>query len=339
VATHEKNLTAGMRYLLGTLTEEEKARFEAEYFLDNNAFEEMEVAEDDLVDAYVHNQLSAEDGECFERILESSERLDARVQFARMMMTSIASRGEVHPEESSWRRIFSGLPGLASRGEMPASQIHSAARPGFRIAFAACVVAVIAAGLLLTLRWVRLRAESRQMIAEKSAIETQKQELAQQLANQKARTAQLNTEVENARATNERLTRELEEAKNQLSNRQSITGLVASILLLSSGSRSPGEPGRDSLVVNKGVRTIQLKLVLDEDNYTSYRAVLKSADDRNVLSLGGLKSREQNGARVVSFQFPSDRLPEGDHAIGLTGRTPSGKNEFVADYRFRLTKK
>ncbi len=73
------------KYLLGDLSEQEKVTIEESYFADDNSFGELEIIEDELVDAYVHDELPAAERQQFEKLLQSSARLSGRVQFARIL--------------------------------------------------------------------------------------------------------------------------------------------------------------------------------------------------------------------------------------------------------------
>lgn len=311
-----------MRYLLGTLTAEERTHFEEKYFHDDTLFEELEIAEDELVDAYVRKQLSSEDTERFEQHLKTSERLRERVHFAGTMMRSITSRNEIRPSpvrQSPWNSFFKWLVPL---------------QPAYRAALAACVVTAVLGVNVLSLQWIRFRTEERRLAAERSTIESQKQDLSQQLAKQKAQTDQLTSEVQNARAVNERLDRELQATRDQL---QSMPGVVPSFLLYSGFSR--GTNSQRDLSIGKTVATIQLKLALESDEYNSYRAVIKSADDREVLSRTNLKARGASSARVIPLQLNTRNLTPGEYVVHVSGSTPSGPDGFVANYLFRLIKK
>ena len=79
-----------MRYLLGTLSDEERDRFEEMYFSDNAAFEEVEIAEGELVDRYVRGELSKSDQARFEAVVAGSRRLADRVEFARVWKDKLA---------------------------------------------------------------------------------------------------------------------------------------------------------------------------------------------------------------------------------------------------------
>src|SRR5262245_4991081 len=68
------------RYLLGTLTEEEEARHEELLLTEESYFEQLVLAEDELIDEYLRGKLTARDRERMEqRFLTSAgrrERLD-----------------------------------------------------------------------------------------------------------------------------------------------------------------------------------------------------------------------------------------------------------------------
>src|SRR4030095_79415 len=120
-----------MRYLLGTLSEEERDRFEEMYFSDDAAFEEVEIAEGELIDRYVRGELAKSDRARFEAMLAASPRLGERVQFARAWKNKLAAHSHAQQivsdprtykptqaEPSWWAKLFgssaeSRVPGLA----------------------------------------------------------------------------------------------------------------------------------------------------------------------------------------------------------------------------------
>ena len=74
-----------IRYLLGDLSEKERTNLEERFFADDAEFQEMEIAEGELIDRYVRSELSATDRQQFERMLRTSPRLLERVEFARIL--------------------------------------------------------------------------------------------------------------------------------------------------------------------------------------------------------------------------------------------------------------
>jgi len=74
------------RYLLGELCAEERARLEERYFKNDDLFEEMEMAEDELIDAYLRGHLSKSESRLFEENYLSSQRRRHKVGLARELL-------------------------------------------------------------------------------------------------------------------------------------------------------------------------------------------------------------------------------------------------------------
>jgi len=71
------------RYLLGGLSAGERARLEERYFKNDDLFEEMEIVEDELIDAYLRGHLSTSESRLFEENYLSSERRSHKVGLTR----------------------------------------------------------------------------------------------------------------------------------------------------------------------------------------------------------------------------------------------------------------
>jgi hypothetical protein len=92
--------TKRVRYLLGLSSPAEREHIESEYFDDEDAFQEMLTAEDDLIDAYAHGELADEERRRFEKSFVSSSRGRDRVQFARAFAGVVSATRSVetkHP--------------------------------------------------------------------------------------------------------------------------------------------------------------------------------------------------------------------------------------------------
>ena len=72
-----------VQYLLGNLSEEEQVRIEDRAFSDSAYMGALEAAEADLIDAYVHNELSQAERLGFERRFLTSSNRRNKVEFAR----------------------------------------------------------------------------------------------------------------------------------------------------------------------------------------------------------------------------------------------------------------
>ena len=309
-----------MRYLLGKLSDAESASLEERSFVDDRVFDLIESAEDELIDAYVGGHLSSEDRERFENKLLKSERVAERVEFAKLFSKSAAPQlvGYEPAKTRWWDHLFE------------VSFIQSPAFKGVLVAGF-----LLALGIIPALVWMQQRAQNR-LNVERAAIEQQRQQLAQQLAEQQAKSNQLAADLQTSKAEEVRLQQELQATKDDLARSAAQPAAPASIILFSNSVRAPG--ARSVLSVPSTASTIRLKLVLESDDYASYQATISSPAGE-VLSKGDLKATHSGKTRMINLEFSSRLLSAGEYAVSVRGRTASGTYEPVADYSVRVTKK
>jgi hypothetical protein len=82
-------------YLLGRLPDDEQTRIEALLFEDDDVFEAIKDAEDDLIDRYLAGELVPADREAFERTFATSASRQQRIALARLLSQGVASGGPV----------------------------------------------------------------------------------------------------------------------------------------------------------------------------------------------------------------------------------------------------
>src|SRR5215475_10175424 len=87
------------RYLLGALSREETERLDELSIVDDEFAARLNTAEDDLVDAYVRNELSGTDSEQFQSSYLSSPRRRHKVGFAEALNTFKPKAPAVEAEE------------------------------------------------------------------------------------------------------------------------------------------------------------------------------------------------------------------------------------------------
>lgn len=309
-----------MRYLLGKLSDAESAGLEERSFVDDGVFDEIEIAEDELIDAYVGGSLSSEDRKRFENKLLKSERVAERVEFAKLLSKSTSPQlvGYEPAKTRWWDRLF-----RVSLIQSPA--LRGVVVTGF----------LLALGIIPALLWMQQR-EQHRLNLERAAIEQQKQQLAQQLAEQQAKTNQLATDLQTSKAEEDRLQQELQAATEELARTAEKQAAIPSFFLFSDSARGTGQSA--VLRVPSTASTIRLKLVLDSDDYASYQATISTSIE-DVLSKTNLKTRRSGHTRIIILEFPSQRLSPGEYSVKVSGRTPSGTYDPVAEYSVRVTKK
>ena len=130
------------RFLLGVGTEAERERLEAEFFADDDAFQQMIAAEDDLIDAYARGELTDSERRQFEQRFMNSSAGRERVCFARAFAATVpqtapAAVPVIMPAPGFFASIFGNTAGLRVAFAALAVQ----ANPGFSI-LQATVVAI-----------------------------------------------------------------------------------------------------------------------------------------------------------------------------------------------------
>lgn len=90
-----------VRYLLDLSSPAERERIESEYFEDDDAYQEMLITQNDLIDAYVRGELTSEERRRFEKSFMSSSRGRGRVQFAHAFAAALSGTGPVETKFSS----------------------------------------------------------------------------------------------------------------------------------------------------------------------------------------------------------------------------------------------
>jgi hypothetical protein len=319
------------QYLLGTSSEEQQAALEERFFSDDNEFEELEIAEEELIDRYVRSELSAGDRSSFEQRLAQSPRLRERVEFARLFRGKVAAasvpavaekpvRQAIEKPKQSWWQALFGTSFIA--------------QPASRTAFAVPLAIVLVGSVALFLGWMSLRNESGRISAERAAVEQRKRELEQQVSDQRARTEQLATDLQDARdqqAAQEKLIEELR-AQQQTERPRALTTAFLSLI---AGTRSVGRS--NTLTIGPTVSHIRLSLPIAQADYPKYKVTIRTPEGNAVHQAGGLQKSAQS--KTLAVQVPAGRLSSGDYIVNVEGVTPSGYLESVADYSFRVIKK
>jgi len=332
-----------VRYLLGELSEEEERNFESRYFANDQLFEELQIAESEVIDAYVSDRLPAQARKHLEQRLAKSPRLRERVAFARTFAGAIPDvrldQLPVGPAElpspnvnppvipspvptlPSWKGLFKGLFEL---------------QPALTIALTACVVLILLGGAAVIVQSVRLRRESQRLVAERAAIEREREELNRIAAEQNTRIAGRTSELEAQQRRNAEESARIEELRQsekqkEGSNQQkSPTPTMATLVLYAGSLRSGGGP--EEVKIPPGARELPLKLVLEAADYQSYNVVIKDAQKNEILGKTGLRLR---AGKTLFLKVPTTKLTPGNYYVDVSGVASSGP-EHVRSFQFRV---
>ncbi len=321
------NETLIRQYLLGELSPEERERIEKRVMSDDASFETLLLVEDDLMDQYVRGGLNSEERQLVEKHFLASPERQQSLRFAKAFQrhvdsnpTPIVTPQPIPVKEPSW---WQRLP-LILRLQNPA------------VAFS-----LIAALLLLAAGnvWMWRRGPS----SDQSEVPAKNEELQKELARERDRNNELASEL--ARAQNEKaqVEQQLAEVKGEQKPHPppvtpSPTNTPVLSFVLSSNLVRGSEGPSNTVTVPSNTRNIQLRLVLDSDEYRDYRAVVVQVGGSDVHTAGRINSRNGKNGPEVSLTLPAGRLESGDYQVKLTGRSSTGEVESVSSYYFRLIK-
>jgi hypothetical protein len=155
-----------MQYLLGELSPEQRETLEREYFSNDEEWNRLRAAEDDLIDAYARGRLSPEQRARFEHYFLASAQMRERVEFAYALK-------DTQPMKSPSR-----LPMNAAA--KPRSQNWNL--PLSIVLGAACLMLVITIGVLGT-QIGRLRSELTAARSDRNALHSQLENLQRYLSS------------------------------------------------------------------------------------------------------------------------------------------------------------
>ena len=334
------------RYLLGEASDPERERIEAEFFADDDAFQEMLVAEDDLIDDYARGELSADEREQFERRFLTSSEGRERVHFAR----SFAAASGPRP--------------VSLAADEPSTDVS----PGFfalifgragvlQAALATTVVASLVGFSGLLVERSRVNRELNELRAERTSLNQRVQELQQTADAERLRNEETMAQLNDLR---QRLGNEspppskaapqseaprrpsVEPGNNETfaNNRSNSPPVQESVTFdLVPGSVRSG-PGAD-LAVPAGAAYIKLRFDLDVGSPDQkYRAEIESPEGRKIWNSNVFSAnRSASGDFIGELRLPVRSLPPGHYVMFLQAERANGVFEQVAYYSFRVARK
>lgn len=296
------------RFLLGKVSETERAEIEDSFLAQDDSYQQLLIAEDDLIDAYVRGELPAPERELFERWLLASQHLRERVEFAQTLFNSVSGKAvpaRVPDRPVSWWRSL--------------ARAFITRRPALGFAFAAALLVIVLGGLwLLTDR--RL---SRPSPEQAKAIQPTP------VTPRESSTPNAPAEAQQARNEERTPARETPTPTRP-------APLIATFTLVPGLVRGENDAG--ALAVPAGATEVRLRLTLEGERYSKYRATVSTPEGRTVWSIEVTNAPSMKSTYLTA-SIPADLLKNGDYVLDLSGAKAAGGWESVADYAFRIVKK
>jgi hypothetical protein len=338
------------QYLLGSLSAAESERLDELSVTDDRVAEALKSVENDLIDAYVQDELDEATRAQFKTYYLASATRRERVAFAQAFqaqagksLTSQATKAQVAtPTEVRTEAATEVEPGRKGRGIFSAWRGFNVSRPAWQWGAAFAALALLIAGGWLIFDKTRLRQQLAQTEARRDTPEHQTQERQKELTSQPAASAQLADE--RARAGRERLAQEQTERDQQRIVGQQRAGQksasssagassIASFIL---APQMRGASQMQTISIPAKTDHIVMRLRLDPNEFTTYRVTLLDETGSQILWRSSqLKARAAADGKTLSLNFRTGLLkPQTVYLLRVT----NDAGEIIDDYPFRVVK-
>lgn len=306
------------RYLLGDLPESETNALEIQVLRDDETFEELWEIENRLVDGYIRGRLSSADHERFERHYQASPVHRQRVAFA-MNLVEEADRSRAAPIP---------VPAKVSLGARLSEKLGFSLL-SWQSALVAATLLFAMCSLWLLLDRSRLRNQQEQLRAESQSKQNREEALSQQLANAKAESQKLESEIERLRV--ERNGNAQPPIKQERIQLPTIYSLLLSPTLMRGGDKT------QTATVPPQTNLVRLQMKVDQKDARRFQVNIRTVEGRQVWEQQ-VKPPDNPGNSIISAQIPAGKLPMGDYILTLSATNPTGQPEEVNRYFFRVTR-
>ncbi len=309
------------KFLLGKLTDAEQTEIEKRYFQDKKLFEEILIAENELIDAYAAGKLSAEDQKRFESRLLLNPKQRQRVGFAKTFL-EYASKQSLAAEnpnssqvKSAWTAFISGL---------------FSNKPVFSFAFAAALLIIFGGGIWLILD---RRAIQNNQSGDLAVIHTPQQAQDEKIPNEINNSNQKIESEPEVLPPHDSIERKKTPPIKQETPQKEDAPRVFSLILSPGLTRDAGTSQR--FTIPPKTDFVKMSLKFEETNLSSFQAILETVEGNQVWRSGKLKSRSGNSVDIL---IPAKNLKNADFILSLKRLADNGIYEPVADYSFTISR-
>lgn len=340
------------QYLLDELAPDERARLEERLMTEDVLFARLveleEAQEDELIDQYVHGELSADECERFERVFLSTTERREKLNLARELKSYATSEAfQARHKQKGKKKKGPGFSSFLAFFRFQSPLV------GFSLSLA--LLLAVVGGFLLFSRARRLESELSRVRAERPTppppTPTSEQSLRDELARLRARNEELEAGLRLSDEERSRLNQELaaikargQEVKEPPASTPPTSQQtpVLSLFLPLVSSRSP-EPGQDKqLALPAGPARVRLLLdldIVDPNDYKKYRVILKSRDGKEVWRDNSPRLEKSSDQNRIVVSPPTRLLKTGEYLVELSGIPDNGLRSPIGRYSFRITKR
>src|SRR6266481_1379470 len=263
------------KYLLLDLSIEEQEDIELWLMSDEDAYDLLEAAEDDLIDDSLAGRLTERDIDSFNNHFLAAPERQRKLQFSRAFRRAIDTAApQPAPTPSPWARFLDAL----------------RYRPALAYAGSALVIILVAGSLWSLFTVGELQRELRSTTAQLADVGRDRDDLKRQLQQSQAATQTLETQF-----------RALEASIPP--TRSPSAPVLLAVNLIPGITRSSNEVAKVTLGPNTSL--VRFSLALLDDNFPAYHVSLMDADSREVWSQNRVAATATRDEKAVELTVPA----------------------------------
>jgi hypothetical protein len=333
------------RYLMGDSPQEEQLLVEERLFLDSEYLQMRQAVEDDLIDEYLHGELSPDERERFEKYFLSTPERHEALKIAEALKVYLST----NPLSEA-----AALTGDIEHRRPPKVAFPAFLRGGhqvWRLPLAAALLLLTLCTVWLVVRVLRPADRPGPIQAQQPSSQEQQEAGKTVQDSQQERNPQSNTgppppqdqfaekrEKSGAGGEPASTTEVNNQARPQAPSVKHPPLRVYSFILVPGGiTRGGGDIPRVELRSGDGSANLRLVLLSGGD-FPTYRATLVADNAGPIRNWTGLKSTVGEAGKFVSVKVPTRLLRQETYHIILSGDSPNGDTSEISSYQFRVVK-
>lgn len=294
------------RYLLSSVSEEEREQVETRLMTDDDFFQQISLVEDELVEAYLDEELARADRLRFEETFLCAPERQHKLRFTKALRIRAASAA---------KQGMSQADGAAHRWYEALTGLFNVSRPVLAYSLASTLLMLGGGGAWTLVQVGGLKDQI-------SGLQAQRQ----------IKEARLLAQFETERARADQIAGLLRQEQGKRAPTQIAMATQPWFTVFPGAQRSAQATQR--VEIPKDAILVGLRLDLAENWKETYRVVL-SIGGKEALSRSNLKAAVGDKEITISFRVPAADLPSGYCEVGLYG---SGDNEILETYSFRVVR-
>jgi hypothetical protein len=292
------------KYLLGDVSPAEQEQIELWLMSDDEAYDVLTAAEDDLIDASLNGKLKSPDLDRFNKYFLAAPERQRKLAFDRSLRRYVKEN-----RPASQPIHFGNFLALFFR-----------TRPVLAYGCAALILLTVVAGTWSTFSVLQLQRELRSASDQLASVSSERETYKRQL--------------DESRSAGQGLQTQLDLLERTIADLKSAPQALLTLNLIPGISRSSNSIQRITVPTN--AKLVRFSLTLLDDNYDGYRVSLIDDGGRQLFAAQQLKATSAGAGKAIMISVPGEVFSNGDYSFTLSGVSNGQPPESITSYYFRV---